>query len=108
MNVKNYFEVYYNGAMNFMTPKAYGYGYKDYGDFGIVYEKSKGEGLFNSPLYGVSFLYVNFLTNEVRKIDLCKPFSTQKEVDKYINSITMEDVINADKYGEVKVIPRFG
>ena len=109
MNIKNYFEVYYEGAKNFITPKVYGYDYKDYGDFGIVLEKSYGDAIFgDGKLYGASFLYVNFITNEVQKIDICKAFGSSREIEEYFKSITMADVIEADKYGEIKVIPRFG
>ena len=103
LNSKYIFNEYYNGEKNAITPKILSYGYKQFGDKTLLYERSKGE-LFGEVLYGLSFLYLNNKTNEVQQIDLGKPFSNLKELDKYLKSIGLNEILNADFYGEIKVI----
>ena len=103
-NTRYIFNRYYNGNKNFFTPHVYAYGHKKYGNKALLYEKSKGKGLFDSDLYGLSFLLLNTETNEVQPIDLSKPFKTTKELDKYLNTIGLKEIEEADLYGEVKII----
>lgn len=104
INVRYIFKEYYNGEKNPFTPTIIKYGYKKFGNKTLLYEKSRGKGLFDAPLYGISFLYLNNETNEVQKIDLGKAFGELKEVDKYLKSIGLNEIHNANLYGEVKII----
>ena len=103
-NTRYIFNRYFNGNKNFCTPHTYAYGHKKYGDTVLLYEKSKGRGLFDSDLYGLSFLLLNNKTNEVQRIDLCKAFHSPKELDKYLVSINLKTIKEADIYGEIKII----
>lgn len=103
-NTRQIFNEYYNGEKNFLTPNVYSYGHKRFGYKVLLYEKSSGRGIRNDPLYGLSFLLLNNRTNEVQKIDLCKAFQSTDELDKYLESIGLNEIHEADVYGEVKII----
>ena len=103
-NTRYIFDRYYNGNKNVLTPNVYAYGHKKYGDTVLLYEKSKGRGIFDTGLYGLSFLLLNNETNEVQKIDLCKAFNSPKELDDYLATITLKEIKEADLYGEIKTI----
>ena len=105
MNEAVIFDRYYNGEKNFFTPKVYGYERKNINDeYELVIEKSEGKGLFEAPLYGCSILIVHKWKKTARKIELSKAFGSRKEVEEYIKSITVEDVLNAEIFGEEKKI----
>lgn len=65
---------------NFVTPKILRYGQQ--GDY--VYELSKGSGLFDKMVYGVTV--VDLRTNEHRR-DLSKAFFNREETEGYINDL---------------------
>lgn len=102
MNVREIFDNYYNGDKNFMTPNVYGYAKKKFGKEYLVFEKSQGEGLFDSPLYGCSTLVHNPETGETQKIELSECFDDPRYVEVHINGITKSKFENADRYGEIK------
>lgn len=104
MNTKYIFNRYFNGEKNFITPKVYNYGYIQFGDKTLLYEKSKGKGLYDHTIYGLTFLVIDNETNEVQRIDLSKPFNSSKELNKYLKSISKEEFENAEVYGEIKII----
>ena len=103
-NTRYIFDRYFNGNKNFFTPNVYSYGHKKYGYKVLLYEKSKGKGLFGSDLYGLSCLLLNNETNEVQQIDLSKAFGSLKELDNYLETINADSVKEADLFGEVKII----
>lgn len=103
-NTRYIFNRYFNGNKNFCTPHTYAYGHKKYGNTILLYEKSKGKGLFDSDLYGLTFLLLNNKTNEVQRIDLSKAFNSPKELDKYLATINLKTIKEADIYGEIKII----
>lgn len=103
-NTRYIFDRYYNGEKNFFTPHVYAYGHKKYGSTILLYEKSKGKGLFDTDLYGISFLLLDDETNEVQPIDLAKAFKTPKEVNSYLKTIGLEEIKKADLFGEIKII----
>lgn len=104
MNIKNVFDVYYNGEKNVFTDKIMDYKKIQFGEEILFIELSKGEGLFGTLLYGVSFLVGNSKTHEVQKIDLQKAFTEEAEARNYAKSIDVETFENADRFGEVKTI----
>ena len=105
MNESLIFDEYFDGEKNFFTPNVTGYAtIKGSGDEVVVFEKSEGTGLFDSPLFGCSALLFNTKTNEIGRIELSKAFGTKKEAEDYINSITIENINNAERYGEIKTL----
>lgn len=83
-NVNQYFDMYYKGQKNFMTPEVVACGYigKNH-----VYELSKGSGICeNSWIYGVTILQIQ--PDIKPKYDLNKCFSTPEEAEQYIKSLT--------------------
>lgn len=104
LNTKYIFERYFNGNKNFFTPHVYSYGHIPLGDKTLLYEKSKGKGLFDSDLYGLSFLLINNETNEVQQIDLSQAFKTPEKLNRYLKTIGLEEVEKADLFGEIKII----
>ena len=103
-NTRYIFDRYFNGNKNFFTPNVYSYGHKKYGYKVLLYEKSKGKGLFDSDLYGLSCLLLNSKTNEVQQIDLSKAFDSPKELNDYLKTINPKAIREADLFGEIKVI----
>ena len=102
MNVREIFDVYYNGEKNFMTPNVFGYAKKKFGDEYVVFEKSQGEGLFDTPLFGCSALVHNPITGDTQKIELSECFKELVEVDEYIKQVTQTKFDEARRYGEIK------
>ena len=103
MEIAKIFDTYFNGEKNFFTDKVYGYAKIDLGDgLYILCEKSEGEGLFGTYLYGCTTLIYDKLNNLVGRIDLSKAFTDKLELEKYIKSIDIETVKKADFYGELK------
>lgn len=103
-NTKYIFDKYFNGNKNFFTPHVYQYGHKNFGDKVLLYEKSKGKGLFDTDLYGLSLLLLNSETDEVQQIDLSQAFKNSKELNDYLKKISLKDIEEADLFGEVKTI----
>lgn len=103
-NTRYIFDRYFNGNKNFFTPNVYSYGHKKFGDIVLLYEKSKGKGLFDADLYGLSFLLLNNKTNEVQQIGLSKAFNSPKELDSYLKTITLKTIKESDVFGEIKTI----
>lgn len=104
VNTKYIFDKYFNGEKNFFTPHVYAYGHIKFGDKVLLYEKSKGKGLFDSDLYGLTCLLFNDETNEVQQIALSKPAKSPKELDDYLKTISLKTIEEAKVYGEVKII----
>lgn len=102
--VKRIFNQYFNGAKNFITPNIIGFDYIDFGDEYLAIEKSEGEGLFGTWLYGVSCLAVTKSTLEVQQIDISKAFTDLSKAEEYIKSINLDMFKNADRFGEIKQI----
>lgn len=105
MNIAGIFDNYYNGEKNFFTPRVYGYEHKLINeDYELVIEKSRGTGLFDQPLYGCTVLVIHKQKQTVQQIELSKAFNSPKEVNDYIKNITVEDVIEAEIFGEEKKV----
>lgn len=102
MNVKLIFDKFFNGEKNFMTPDVYGYTKKKFGDEYLVIEKSRGLGFEHEDIFGCSILVHNPVTMETQHIELSQMFYSNKELDKYIKSITREMFENAERFGEIK------
>ena len=97
MKIAPIFDKYYNRNKNFMTPKVYGYDFKEITDScTLVFEKSEGEGLSGTPLFGCSVLVIDKWEKIAMFIDLNKSFKSKEEVDNYIDSITIKDCLEAD------------
>ena len=97
------FNEYFNGETNFMTPEVIGYEEKGFGEEVLLIEKSTGDFL-DHTLWGCSVLIRNKKTNQTQKIELSKCLFSEKELDKYVKSITPKMVKRARRYGETKVI----
>ena len=104
MKVSKVFDKYFNGAKNVFTPNTFAFGKRRFGDEMLLIEISQGEGLFDTPLYGIVFLVWNTKTGEVQRIDLDKPVKSRQEITEYIESINLEMIQKADRYGEIKFI----
>ena len=102
MRIALIFDTYYNGEKNFMTPHVYGYSKKKFGDEYLLIEKSRGKGIVNEELYGVSSLVYNEKTCETQKIDLSECFNDPRYVELHIANITKSKFEKAERYGEIK------
>ena len=97
---RKYFDFYFNGQGNFITPEAYDYTHIKFGDETLLIEKSQGEFL-DKKVFGVTTLVLNE-KGKLQRIDLGKPFDSKKDVEDYIKSITPEVFEKAERYGEIK------
>ena len=98
------FEKYFNGETNLITPHAYQFDLKTFGDEMLLIEKSIGEGIYNDKLYAVTCLVYDIHSQLVQRIDLCECFYSKEELEDYIESITEEKFDKAIRYGEIKKI----
>lgn len=100
--IKEVFNQYFNGDMNFVTPNVYGYGVYFYDKFNVVlFEKSVND---EHTLYGATALLFNPKSNICCRIDLSDCFEDSKKLNDYISNLSKEDFDNALRYGLDKKI----
>lgn len=88
MNIRKIFNQAYNYQKNIMTPTIVKYGeIKE----GLLFELSKGRGIFDVELFGVTILKKVKNTYE-KMYDLSKCFNTKEEANNYIQSLTYQEV----------------
>lgn len=95
--IEKIFMDYFNNQHNMVTPIPYAYIKWDIGDFTLLVEKSMD---LNETIFGATIL--EYVDGSVQRIDLSENFSSEKEVEEYLKSLTPEKVDKADRYGEVK------
>ena len=101
MNSKEIFEDYFNGQKNMVTPIILWYMYQDFGDETLFAEISLGSDFHDQQCFGATFLVKN-AKDMFQRIDLDKFFPSLEELLRYVHSIDMNVVSNADRYGEPK------
>ena len=103
INVKQIFEEYYGtGDVPLFTPFIYEYASKSINpQYTLLFEKSEGEGLFGTPLYGCSVLIFDKWKKTVRKINLSKSFESKNGIEDYILSLSNRDIYNSEIFGKV-------
>jgi hypothetical protein len=100
--IKEIFNQYFDGDLNFITPNVYGYGVYHYDkDNLVVFEKSTND---TRTLYGASALLFNPNTNICKRIDLGQCFPSNESLNRYIDRLTKFDFEEAHSYGESKKI----
>ena len=102
MNTEQIFKAYYGeDDTPLFTENIYGYSEKHItGDYYLLFEKSEGEGLYGTPLFGCATLIYEKNTHLVKKIGLSKAFYSKNEVEEYIESLDIQDVLKAGLYGK--------
>lgn len=96
-DIERIFVDYFNNQTNIVTPIPYSYIKWDIGDVTLLVEKSMN---LNETIFGATIL--EYIDGSVQRIDLSENFSSEKEVEEYLKSLTPEKVKMADRYGEVK------
>lgn len=95
--IERIFMDYFNNQYNIITPIPYSYVKCIVGDVILLVEKSMD---LNETIFGATILECN--DGVVQRIDLSNNFDNKQELDKYLQSLTIEKVKSADKYGEIK------
>ncbi len=95
--IEEIFMFYFNNQHNFVTPIPYSYIERSIGDVNLLVEKSMD---LDETLFGITFL--EYDGRVVQRIDLSECFGSKEDLEDYLENLTVEDLDNAMRYGEVK------
>jgi len=89
----------YNGSVNFMTPHIIGYKWiiKDK----LACELSRGKGLFDRTIYGVSVVLYDKETKKTKRLTQYSDcFTSEKDADNYIRNLYFKESLHYLQIGE--------